>query len=105
MEGARRASVRAGAGLAAEPDGATTTEADIQQIISTLGNLATVIRDAGPAAKAKVFAGLNLRLTYQPGSSSCVRKPSSPLKIFWGYGSCPRGDLNPHALAGTSTSS
>ena len=44
----------------------TLTEADIQQI-STLGNLAAVIREADPTAKAKVCAGLSLRLTYQPG--------------------------------------
>jgi hypothetical protein len=57
-----------------------------------LGDLTRVIKDADPADKARIYAGLSLRLTYQPpkqivraeanldshagGAMVCVRGPS-----------------------------
>ncbi len=43
------------------------SEDDIQELIHTLADIAAVIRDAEPMDKAKIYQGLALRLTYQPG--------------------------------------
>lgn len=42
------------------------SETDIQRIITNLGDLAAVICEADPADKARVYAGLRLKLTFQP---------------------------------------
>ena len=39
---------------------------DIAAIVSALGELATVVREADPADKADIYAKLKLTLTYQP---------------------------------------
>jgi hypothetical protein len=52
------------------------TEADIQHLIAALGDILDVLRDADPADKARVYAELRLRLTYQPArpwAMGCVR--------------------------------
>ena len=43
------------------------TEDDIRALITALGNLRDVIRDAGPAEKAAIYDQLGLKVTYMPG--------------------------------------
>ena len=62
--------------------------------------LSTCSRDADPADKAELYAELGVSLTYHTRRAS--RRPGTPA---WGTSACRRGDLNPHALAGTSPSS
>jgi site-specific DNA recombinase len=63
-------------------------------------SIAAVIRDADAADKAEIYRGINLILTYQP-QTQIVRAQAHLRRGFpWGYGWCPRGDLNPHALLG-----
>ena len=53
--------------------------------------------------KAAVYNQLGLRLTYQPDAKTVIAD-AQPSAIMYKT-LCPRGDLNPHALSGTSTSS
>jgi len=43
------------------------TEDDIRNLITGLGDLRDVIRDAGPAVKAAIYEQLGLKVTYLPG--------------------------------------
>ena len=87
------------------------TEDDIRALITGLGDLRDVIRDAEPAVKAAIYEQLGLKVTYLPGEDKIRADVTISPETFadqrtiWGNGSCPRGDLNPHALTGTSTSS
>ena len=96
-------------------------------LVNGLGNLLGVLASAAPEDKAEVYRRLGLRLTYDPtrrvvtveshlgpdGNSPLPRGPlpsggptsgaSSGKPV--GESQCRRGDLNPHALAGTSPSS
>ena len=58
----------------------------------------TALRYATTADKAEIYAGLNQHLTYNPG----LRTVNTRVEIgqTCTKGSCPRGDLNPHALLG-----
>ena len=42
------------------------SEAEIRRVITALADLTAVIKDADPQDKARIYAGLNLRLGYQP---------------------------------------
>jgi hypothetical protein len=42
------------------------TQAEITSLVTTLGDIAAVLRNADPADKAEVYRRLGLRLTYQP---------------------------------------
>lgn len=42
------------------------TGTEITSLVTVLGDIATVLRDADPADKAEVYRQLGLRLTYQP---------------------------------------
>ncbi|WP_026189944.1 hypothetical protein [Salinispora mooreana] len=42
------------------------TRAEITALVTALGDIAAVLRDADPADKAKVYRQLGLRLNYQP---------------------------------------
>ena len=91
-------------------------------LVNSLGNLLGVLASAAPEHKAEVYRRLGLRLTYDPthrvvtveshlGPDGSGTRPSGgptsdapaaePVSSGW----CRRGDLNPHALAGTSPSS
>ncbi len=72
---------------------------EIQALLETLGNVRTVLADANPDDKAEVYRRLALQLIYEPGQR-IVRAEVALTSHSWGYGSCPRGDLNPHPLAG-----
>ncbi len=45
------------------------TEDDIRALITALGNLRDVIRDAGPAEKATIYDRLDLKVTFKPGEA------------------------------------
>ncbi|MEU6646191.1 recombinase family protein [Saccharomonospora sp. NPDC046836] len=67
---------------------------DIDTLIHELGDLRTVIDQANPDDKADVYRKLGLALTYRPGKHE-VRAEIALDAHMWGYGLCPRGDLNP----------
>ena len=49
--------------------GRRLTEDDIRALITALGNLRDVIRDAGPAEKAAIYDQLSLKVTFKPGEA------------------------------------
>jgi hypothetical protein len=82
--------------------GRRLTEDDIRALIAALGSLLDVIRNAGPAEKAAIYDQLGLKVTFRPGEAKIRAEvtigPENYVEhAMWGYGSCPRGDLNPHA--------
>ena len=106
------------------------TRDQLAALVSGLGDLLGVLATAAPEDKAEVYRKLGLRLTYdpasrvvtveshlEPGSSGALTRgpqPSggptastteAPGTSAVGESQCRRGDLNPHALAGTSPSS
>jgi len=46
------------------------TREEIETVVNHFTSLASVIRDADPAAKAEIYKGLNLTLTYHPGRNT-----------------------------------
>jgi len=65
---------------------------EITAIVNAITELMTALRYATPADKAEIYAGLRLRLTYNPGPrtvTACADIGQTCTK-----GSCPRGDLN-----------
>lgn len=75
------------------------SEDEIRAMIEALDGIRTVLADADPQDKAEVYRQLGIQLTYEPGKrlvkAEVALDPGS-----WGYGLCPRGDLNPHPLVG-----
>lgn len=69
---------------------------EIRSLIDSLGNISLVLRTADPADKAEIYRQLGTRLTYE-AENRLVRAEAGISPNKWGYGSCPRGDLNPHA--------
>jgi hypothetical protein len=65
----RAAALARDAGQARPKPGRQLTEDDIGALITALGNLRDVIRDAGPAEKAAIYDQLELKVTYQPGEA------------------------------------
>ena len=63
---ARTAAQAAQRRLAGQPP-QRLTEDEIAAIIDSLGNTAAVLADVDLADKAKIYTGLGLRLTYEPG--------------------------------------
>jgi hypothetical protein len=61
------------------------------------------LRKAQPAMKADLYAALGISVTYDPAANTAILE-ATPEKAV-GFRACRRGDLNPHALAGTSPSS
>ena len=49
--------------------GRRLTEDDIRALITALGSLLDVIRDAGPAEKAAIYDQLGLKVTFKPGEA------------------------------------
>jgi hypothetical protein len=72
------------------PRGARLSESEIRQIIAALGDLTAVIKDADPQDKARIYAGLNLRLTYQP-AKRIVRTEVNRDSHGYGAMGCVRG--------------
>ncbi len=76
----------------------------IATMVAALGDVRQVLGNADPDDEAEVYRQLRLPATYHPGKRT-VRVEKSLDPHSWGCGACPRGDLNPHPLSGTSTSS
>lgn len=67
-----------------------TTE-QISALVAGLGEILTVLRDADPRDKAKIYAGVGLHLTYQPSRQTVIAEAKPPAIMY--ESSCPRGDL------------
>jgi site-specific DNA recombinase len=74
-------------------------ETEIRELIEALGEVRAVLGRAATDDRAAVYRQLGLRLTYVPEIRT-VRAAIEFSAHSWGYGLCPRGDLNPHALLG-----
>jgi site-specific DNA recombinase len=74
------------------------TRDEITSLVTALGDVIRVLRNADPADKAEVYGRLGLTLTYHPGGKRVIAevRPDSGVYVR----KCPRGDLNPHALYG-----
>jgi site-specific DNA recombinase len=56
------------------------TRDQIASIITTLGDIPAVLKDADPADKAEIYSQLGLRLTYRPGQRIVwTRRSVAPL--------------------------
>jgi site-specific DNA recombinase len=71
---------------------------EIKALVAALGSILDILRDADPADKAKIYSEVGLRLSYQPGQNKVIAEAKPPAIMY--EGTCPRGDLNPHALYG-----
>ena len=63
---------------------------------TAITDVITILRTADPADKAELYAQLGLHLTYSPGDPRTVTARAEIGRTCT-KGSCPRGDLNPHA--------
>jgi site-specific DNA recombinase len=80
------------------------TETQIAAIVEALGGLHALLQDADPLDKVEIYGRIGLRLTYKPGTETAIAEVTSTATD--GVPNlCRRGDLNPHAPKGTSTSS
>ncbi len=66
--------------------------------VNAIRDLMQALRNAATEDKAEIYAGLNLQLTYNPGGK--IVNVRAEVGQTCTKGSCPRGDLNPHALYG-----
>jgi site-specific DNA recombinase len=90
------ARLRAAAGFRQSP--ARMTKEQIAATVTTIRDLVRALRTAATEDKAEIYAGLNLQLTYQPQER--IVNTRAEVGQTCTKGSCPRGDLNPHALYG-----
>jgi hypothetical protein len=81
-----------GRGLRAATGTTRMTADEIHNIVTALGNILAVLRDADPADKAKIYADVGLRLTYQPGTNKVIAEAAPPAIMYEGL--CPRSELN-----------
>lgn len=90
----------ANAQLKEERSGPQVLEEDeITACLEETGDVATMIREADREAKSALYTRLDLRLTYHPVKR--VVRAEANLNSHDMYKlTCPRGDLNPHALDG-----
>ena len=68
-------------------------------MVDELSNLSTVVRAADPKDKAELYGRMGLRLTYRPDTRKVEARIEPDLHHMYKL-TCPRGDLNPHALDG-----
>ena len=71
---------------------------EIATVVETITGLMTVLRHAEPADKTEIYTAFGLRLTYHPGPRTVTTR--AEIGQTCTKASCPRGDLNPHALNG-----
>jgi site-specific DNA recombinase len=71
------------------------TADEINSIVTALGSILDVLRDADPADKAKIYSGVGLRLTYQPARNAVIAEATPPAIMYEGL--CPRGDSAPRS--------
>ena len=90
------ARLRAAAGTRPAPT--RMTKEQIAATVNTIRDLMRALRTAATEDKAEIYAGLNLQLTYHPEEKTVSTQADVGRTCT--KGSCPRGDLNPHALYG-----
>jgi hypothetical protein len=88
--------------LAAATPAKPAHEADIRRLLADVGPIADVLAGADPAAKALLYADLDLRLTFHPEIRTVDVKASPPDRgLALCRRGCRRGDLNsPWSRAG-----
>jgi hypothetical protein len=74
------------------------TREEIASVASTTKDVMRVLQDADAASKAELYGQLRLHLTYRPAPRTVTVR--ADLERSCTQLSCPRGDLNPHALIG-----
>jgi site-specific DNA recombinase len=67
-------------------------------MVTATSDVVTVLATADPADKADLFGQLGLRLTYNTDRKTVTAR--AEVGRICSKESCPRGDLNPHALLG-----
>jgi site-specific DNA recombinase len=72
------------------------TSDEISSMVTALGSILDLLRDADPADKAKIYSGVGLKLTYQPGQNKVIAEAKPPTIMY--EGSCPRTELNPNYM-------
>jgi site-specific DNA recombinase len=77
---------------------ARLTSEEISAMVNAITDIVTLLGNADPADKAELYSQLGLRLTYNPGPRTVTCRAEIGRSCT--KGSCPRGDLNPHALLG-----
>ena len=69
----------------------------IADLVDRLADHTQAIAAADPDCKAVLYGKLGLRLTYHPAKQTVRAEARLSPRTAWEKGSCPRGDLNPHA--------
>jgi hypothetical protein len=94
------ADVRLRAVSSAEAMPQRMTKEEITATVNTIAGLMSALSSATAADKAEIYAGLGLRLTYNPGLRTVITR--AEISQTCTKGSCPRGDLNSRAATGIS---
>jgi site-specific DNA recombinase len=95
---AAQARLQAQAGTRPGLDQARMSKEEIATVVATIADLMAILRTADAADKAELYAQLGLHLTYNPAARTVIARAEPGRSCT--KGSCPRGDLNPHALLG-----
>ena len=91
---------RAEAGARLRPDAQrqVITTDQIAARIAQIGDISAALAGAEPEDRAELYGQLGLTMTDDPAASA-VEVVACPLANMY-VRTCPRGDLNPHALLG-----
>ncbi len=84
--------------LTKSPKPRRMTREEIDAMVTALHDIISVLNEADPADKTEIYGQLGVRLMYQPGERIVIVQ-ARPLDSMY-VRTCPRGDLNPHALLG-----
>jgi site-specific DNA recombinase len=84
------------------PDAEPLSTREVRALVEGLRSVVDALAGADPRVKAELYAELGVEMTFDPASNR-VEVLARPSGVY--QGACRRGDLNPHALAGTSPSS
>ncbi len=95
---------RAERALAAARPASQMTTAAVSALLKELPEKVRVLAAAAPKEKAKLYGAFGLELTYHPARNLVVATANPAGDESGVRKLCRRGDLNPHALAGTRPS-
>ena len=62
------------------------TRGQISELVTRLGDIITVLRDADPADRAEIYQQLGLRLTYHPGQQTVRVQAQPDADGYWELG-------------------
>ena len=68
------------------------TREQIESVVTALGDILAVLRDADSADKAEIYSQLGLRLTYQPGQRIVRAEAYLDQTPHWVFDSVRGGD-------------